>query len=124
MIGHPARGERRVERRRHQLLECSRDFRYHLEISALAVSADVVALADSSTLEDSHYALAMVFDEKPVANVAAVAIDPQVAVRDRIQNRERNQLLRKLKIAVVVRAVRDQDRQAVRLIIRAREVIG
>jgi hypothetical protein len=29
-----------------------------------------------------------------------------------------------LKIAVVVRAVRDQDRQAVRLIIRAREVIG
>jgi hypothetical protein len=66
----------------------------------------------------------MVFDEKPVANVAAVAIDPQVAVRDRIQNREWNQLLRKLKIAVVVRAVRDQDRQAVRLIIRAREVIG
>ena len=66
----------------------------------------------------------MVLDVEPVAHVAAVAVDRQALPLDRVQDHERDQLLGELERAVVVRAVREQHGQPVRLVVRAHQVVG
>ena len=66
----------------------------------------------------------MVLDVEPVAHVAAVPVDRQALPLDRVQDHEGDELLGELVGAVVVRAVGEEGRQAVRLVVRAHEVVG
>ena len=67
---------------------------------------------------------AVILDVQPVAHVAAVAVDRQRPPLERVQDHQRNQLLRKLIRPVVVRAVGDQHRQAVGVEVGAHQMIG
>ena len=66
----------------------------------------------------------MVFHEKPVAHVLAVAVDGDGPALEGGQDDDRNELLRQLIRAVVVGAVADENRQTERPVPRACEVIG
>ena len=65
----------------------------------------------------------MILDVQPVAHVAAVAIDGQRLALERVEDHERDELLGELVRPVVVRAVREQRRKAVRLVPGAHEVV-
>src|SRR5262245_25725015 len=53
----------------------------------------------------------MILDIEPVTNVGAVAIDAQRQFIERVEDGERDQLLRKMKRTIVVRAVGYDDGQ-------------
>ncbi len=55
----------------------------------------------------------MVLDVKPIANIVALAVDRQALTGESVQDRQRDQLLWKMVGSVIVRAVGDDDRQAV-----------
>src|SRR5713101_436364 len=66
----------------------------------------------------------MIFNIQPVPHVLSVAIDGERLSLARIQNHQRDQLLRKLVRPIVVGAIRGEDRQLVSVIVRAYQVIG
>src|SRR5262249_50299944 len=68
-----------------------------------------------SAQQEADQSLGMIIDVKPVSYIAAAAIDRQRLALDRIQDSEWNELLRKLKWTIVVRAVRHDDRKVIGL---------
>ncbi len=95
-----------------------------IEIVALAVAADVVGLAEPAVLQHGANGRAMIVDKQPVADILAIAIDRKRLAFERIQDHQGNQLLRKLKRAVVVGAVGGQYRQSEGVEVGAHQVIG
>ena len=102
----------------------SQSVSHDVEVLPLGAAADVVHLAGAPALEDAPDRRAVVADVQPVAHVAAVAVHRQRLAGERVEDHERDQLLRELARAVVVRAVRRDDRQAVGVMVGADEVIG
>ena len=84
-----------------------------VDVGALIVAADVVDLADASLLQDQVDGMAVVLDVEPVADVLAVAVDRQLLVGQRVDDHQRDELLREVVRAVVVRAARDRRRDLV-----------
>ena len=93
-----------------ELLEDGLD---HVDVGALIVAADVVDLADASLLQDQVDGMAVILDVEPVADVLAVAVDRQLLVGQRVDDHQRDELLREVVRAVVVRAARDRRRDLV-----------
>ncbi len=120
----PLLAELRVLARGAEALQLRAEQVDELEVRPLVVSAEVVLLAGRPLLEDGQDPRAVVLDEEPVPDVSAVAVDRERLALQRVQEHERDQLFRELEGAVVVRAVRDQGRQAVRLPEGADEVVG
>ena len=98
-----------------ELLEDGLD---HVDVGALIVAADVVDLADASLLQDEVDGTAVVLDIEPVADVLAVAVDRQLLVGQRVDDHQRDELLREVIRTVVVRAARDRRRDLVGAVIR------
>src|SRR5690606_14337990 len=65
---------------------------HHLQVGFLVAAADVVGFAWYSGIENTTDRGAVVFDEKPVAYLLAVAIDGQFLARKRVMDDQRNQL--------------------------------
>ena len=84
-----------------------------VDVGALIVAADVVDLADAALLQDQVDGMAVVLDVEPVADVLAVAVDRQLLVGQRVDDHQRDELLREMVRAVVVRAARDRRRDLV-----------
>ena len=84
-----------------------------VDVGALIVAADVVDLADAALLQDQVDGMAVVLDVEPVADVLAVAVDRQLLVGQRVDDHQRDELLREVVRAVVVRAARDRRRDLV-----------
>lgn len=84
-----------------------------IDVGALIVAADVVDLADAALLQDQVDGMAVVLDVEPVADVLAVAIDRKLLVGQRVDDHQRDELLREMVRAVVVRAARDRRRDLV-----------
>ena len=84
-----------------------------VDVGTLIVAADVVDLADAALLQDQVDGMAVVLDEEPVADVLAVAVDRQLLVGQRVDDHQRDELLREVVRAVVVRAARDRRRDLV-----------
>ena len=76
----------------------------HLDVLALVGAADVVGLAGAALHQHGVDAAAEVLDVEPVADLAAVAVDRQRVAVDRVEDHQRDQLLRVLARAVVVGA--------------------
>src|SRR6266403_96677 len=95
-----------------------------LDDRLLDAAADVVRLADAATLEHEIDRAAVVADVEPLALVRRRRIQRQLDLVERVRDEERNDLLGELDRPVVVRAVRDRDREAVRLVVRAHGVVG
>ena len=89
-----------------------------VDVGALIVAADVVDLADAALLQDQVDGMAVVLDVEPVADVLAVAVDRQLLVGQRVDDHQRDELLREVIRAVVVRAARDRRRNLVGAMIR------
>ena len=66
----------------------------------------------------------MVLDIEPVAHVLALAIDRQGLAFERVEDRQRDELFGEMIGPVIVRAVREHDRQAIGVVPGAHEMIG
>lgn len=84
-----------------------------VDVGTLIVAADIVDLADATLLQDQVDGMAVILNVEPVANILAVTIDRQLLVGQRIDDHQRNELLREVVRAVVVRAARDCRRDLV-----------
>ena len=89
-----------------------------VDVGALIVAADVVDLADAALLQDEVDGAAVILDIEPVADVLAVAVDRQLLIGQRVDDHQRDELLRKMIRAVVIRAARDCRRDLVGAVIR------
>ena len=85
----------------------------HLEVRELVRAADVVDLARLAPLEDGVDRRAAVLHVEPVADLHPVAVDRQRIAGEGVEDAERDQLLRVLARAVVVRGPDDQGLGAV-----------
>ena len=104
-----------------ELLEDGLD---HVDVGALIVAADVVDLADAALLQDEVDGMAVVLHIEPVADVLAIAVDRQFLVGQRVDDHQRDELLREVVRAVVVRAARDCRRDLVGAVIRHDEQVS
>jgi hypothetical protein len=109
---------------RMELLERVADAIDDLQVRSFVAATDVVPFTHAPFFENGQNPRAMIVDVQPIADVATVAVDrkrPAVQCR---QDHQRNQLFRILKRTVVIRAVRHQRRQPVRMVVRAHQMIG
>ena len=84
-----------------------------VDVGALIMAADVVDLADAALLQNQVDGMAVILDVEPVADVLAVTVDRQLLVGQRVDDHQRDELLREVVRAVVVRAARDRRRDLV-----------
>lgn len=97
---------------------------HEVEVRLLIVTADVVGLAGFAGGENSPQRLAVVADVEPVAHVHTVAINGNGFAGDEALENDGDELLGKLAWAVIVRAVGDERRQRVSVMVAAHEVIA
>ena len=83
-----------------------------IHVRALVAGADVVDLAGRALVQEEVERLTVVLDEKPVADLAAVAVDGQRLVVHGVGDEQRRHLLRVLVRADVVARPGDDDGQA------------
>lgn len=89
----------------------------------LALAADVVPLTFRGFVTNPQDRFAMIHDEEPIANAAAVAVDWDGAIRLRIQDDDGDELLGMLPGSVVVGAVCNNRVDAMRVDVCADEMI-
>lgn len=89
-----------------------------VDVGALIVTANVVDLANAALLQDQVDGMAVILDVEPVANILAVAVDRQLLIGQRVDDHQRDELLREVIRTVVVRAARDRRRDLVGAVIR------
>lgn len=94
-----------------------------LQVGPLAAAPDVVHLAQTTLFEHHPQSATVVLHEQPIADIPAVAVYGEPFPFERVQDHQRNQFLGELIGAVVVRAVRDERRQAVGVVVGADEMI-
>jgi hypothetical protein len=87
-------------------------------------AADVVGLADAAFLEDEPDGGGVVFDVEPVADLHAVAVDGEIFAFEGVEDDERDEFLREVIRAVVVRAVGRERREMIGVLERADEVVA
>ncbi len=114
---------RKVRRMRPHLIEQRADRGYDGEIGALAVAADIVAFAGAAPRQHGVERAGVILDMQPVAHVVALAVDRNRLAVQRLQDRERDQLLGEVIGAVIVRAVAQHCRQAERFVPGAHEMV-
>ena len=107
-----------------RLAELLEDGLDDVDVGALIVAADVVDLADAALLQDQVDSMAVVLDIKPVADVLAIAVDRQFLIGQRVDDHQRDELLREVVRAVVVRAARDCRRDLVGAVVGHDEQVG
>ena len=95
----------------------------HLKIGALVVPADVVRLTGNALLVHKTKRGGMVIDIEPVTHVCALAIDRQRLSVETVQYDERNELFREMVWAIVVGAVRDENRKTIGIVPSAYKMI-
>ena len=95
-----------------------------VDVGALIVAADVVDLADTALLQNQVNRMAVILDVEPVADILAVAVDRQLLVGQRVDDHQRDELLREMVRAVVVRAARDRRRDLVGAVVGHDEQVG
>ena len=97
---------------------------HNVQVRPFVVAADVVGLAQFAAREHQPERLVVVAHVKPVAHVQAVAINRHRLPRQDALDDHRDELFGKLIRAVVVRAIRDDRRQAVSMVIRPDDHVG
>src|ERR1051325_5059857 len=94
------------------------------DVGPFVVAADVVSLAELAAAEDGPERFGVVADVEPVADVHAVAVNRNRLAGEDALDDDRDELLGKLIWAVVVRAIGNNGRQAVRVMIGAHEHVA
>jgi len=116
-------GMRPVRRAGLELVEQLADRLDDVQVCALAATADAVGLAHAPVLQRRPQRTHVILDVQPVAHVIAAAVDRQSAAAQCVQRHKRDQFLGELARSVVVRAVREDQRQPVRVMPGAGEMV-
>ena len=95
-----------------------------LQVGAALAGADVVDAPGLRPIQDGDEGVAVVFHIQPVADLGAVTVDRKGLARQRVTEHEGNELLRKLKGAVVVGAAGDDDRDGVGAMVGQAKEVG
>ena len=107
-----------------QAVDRADDHTDQVDVLPLVETADVVCPGHLPLVEYQVDGTGVVLDEEPVAHVLTLAVDGQrTAVAD-VVDEQWDELLGELVRAVVVRAVRDEHRHAVCVVVRAHEMVG
>ena len=93
------------------------------QVAPLVIAADVVALAHLAALQDQLDTAAVILHIQPVANVAAIPVDGQLATAQDIGQAQGNQFLREVPGSVVVGAVAGGHLQAIRMVPGPHQVV-
>ena len=95
-----------------------------LQIRPLGAAADIIFFADSTLADHQRECADMIFDIEPIADIEAVAVHRQRFAFERIESDERDELFRKMKRPIIVRAVRYDRGQSVSVVPGADEVVA
>ncbi len=106
-----------------ELLQYFADRIHNIYVLFLAFTADVVRLPSSSLQKDLPDGLAVVLDVKPVAHVLSVTVNRERFAFDSVQYDQGDQFFGKMVRTVVVRTVRDSNRQSVGVKISPHQVV-
>lgn len=109
---------------RTQFIEQCAKGMHDFDVLLLVMTADVVGLANNTFSHDFVQSTGVIFDIEPVTNLVSLAINRQGLAFQRVKDDQRDQLLREVAWAIVIRAVGDQYRQAVGTAPGANQVIG
>ena len=105
-------------------VHCLDDDLDEVDVLPLVETADVVCVGDLSLMEDEVDGARVVFHKQPVADILALSVDGQrLSVAD-VVDEEGYQLLWELVGTVVVRAVGDDRRHSVCVVVCAHEVVA
>src|SRR6185369_14996606 len=104
-------------------IERGTDFADYINISPFGIAADIIGLPRHTAFEDGAQSARVILYEQPVPHIAAVTVDGELLSSESSDDHERDQLLRKMKGTIIVRAVGHQDGQAVRMPPGPRQVI-
>ena len=85
----------------------------HRDIPTLVLAADVIFFTETPSGRNEVKRVDVILHIEPVAHIAAVAVNWERLSFERVQNDERDQFFRKLEGAVIVGAVRHNDRKAI-----------
>ena len=96
----------------------------NLEIAPLRATADIISLAEFPPRGDEPERAHVIADIEPIAHVLASSIDGERLALQRVQGHQRNELLRELELAVIVRAVADHGRKPIGAAPGAHQMIG
>ena len=100
------------------------DAAHDLDVRALVGPADVVRLPGHAVLERVPDPPGEVLDVEPVADLHAVAVHRQAVAVQRVEDHQRDQLLRVLVRTVVVRAPADHRLHAIGVGVGGHEQVG
>jgi hypothetical protein len=115
---------RAVWRRGQHFVEQLADRGDDIEIGALAVAADIVALAWPASGQDRVQRAGVVLDIKPVAHIVALAVNRDRLAVQRLQDRQRDQFFGEMVGPVIVRAVAHHSWQPVGLVPGPHQMVG
>ncbi len=95
-----------------------------IEVRFLVPAADVIGLSGPSSGENTANGGTMVVHVQPVAHLQAIPVNRQRPTGQGVVNDQRNELLGKVKRAVVIGAIGGESGQPVGVVIGAHQVIG
>src|SRR6266550_5854653 len=98
---------------RADFIQDSADRLNYVEVRALVAAADIVRLTKPPFSKNQVKRSGMILDIKPVADIGAFPIDWKRLTLQGIENDQWNQLLRKMILSIVIRAVRNDSRKAI-----------
>ena len=102
-----------------------RDDRLHnKDVRPLIMTADVVDLTDLTACGNHINSLAVVFNIQPVTDLHTITIHRQLLMILGVVDHQRDELLRELELAVVVRTSRDVHRHSIGVMESFHEVIS
>src|ERR1700730_2363455 len=97
---------------RTDFIQDSADGLNYVEVRAFVAAADIIRLTLPPFGKDQMKRSGMFLDIEPVADIGAFPIDRKRLTLQSIENDQWNQLLRKMIWSIVIRAVRNDNRQA------------
>ena len=105
-------------------VECIADRMDHVDIAPLGMAADVVGLADPATLQHQRERTGVIINVQPIAHVLPRPVNRHRLAGKALDDGQGDQLFRELAWPVIVRAVRDEDRQPVGVAPRPHQMVG
>ena len=95
------------------LIQIVTDQLHNIDIGHFIMAADIVGLAITGLPDDEVDSLAVILDIEPVSDILTLAIYRQRLVSKRIRYHQRDQLLRELVGAIIIRTAAYSDRKSV-----------
>ncbi|MNW59350.1 hypothetical protein D3C74_372620 [compost metagenome] len=91
---------------------------HHLKIRTFIMTAYIIHFTTYAFMQNKVNRSTVIIDMQPVTNIFAITVNWNLLFVQNFRDRQRNQLLREMVRAVIVRAAGNVHRQAVRFMVR------